>query len=231
MSVLDIYRGELVGLADKTERLALAVYARWVTGTDDDTAALAIASTINRSNAEATALADTYLALQISGAAGEAVPTVGVLPVDDSARLLKAARTTLDLTRSALSSVTPHPITNGEPELQPQEQPAGRTPPPSATDATDPTVRLTRLARSEPMATAQRATGEAMQRQPLVEGWVRELHHGACQLCVWWSREGRAWPKAHPMPRHTGCLCSQRVVLRTSIKSTGFTRQLARNSA
>lgn len=94
-----------------------------------------------------------------------------------------------------------------------------------------PEAIVSRLARSEPLESGTRAFGEAMARQPLVEGWVRQLDADPCQLCQWWGREGRIWPKDHPMPRHKGCECVQRPVLARNIQSTGFTRRLERNAS
>jgi hypothetical protein len=89
---------------------------------------------------------------------------------------------------------------------------------------------VSRLARSEPLESATKAFGEAMPQQPLVKGWVRQLDADPCQLCQWWSRDGRVWPANHPMPRHRGCECVQKPVLDRNIQSTGFTRRLERNA-
>lgn len=72
----------------------------------------------------------------------------------------------------------------------------------------DTRMQLDRLARSEPVEASQRAYGEAMDRSPRVSGWVRNLESGACQLCQWWSRDGRVWPTDHRMPTHKGCHCT-----------------------
>ena len=56
-----------------------------------------------------------------------------------------------------------------------------------------------------------------MSRSQLVEGWTRSVS-GACQLCNWWSRDGRVWPKDHTMPRHKGCRCTQNPVLVERVK-------------
>ena len=92
-------------------------------------------------------------------------------------------------------------------------------------------TRLDRLARAEPLETAHQATTEAMQAQPLVEGWTRAMDADPCQLCRWWWREGRIWPKDHPFQRHKGCNCQPRIVVARNIQSTGYTRQLERNRA
>ena len=94
----------------------------------------------------------------------------------------------------------------------------------------DATVRLDRLARSETFEAAQNGTWQAMQQQPLVEGWVRQMDADPCQLCQWWSRDGRVWPRAHPFQRHKGCNCQPRIVLAENIKSTGYTRRLERTA-
>lgn len=69
--------------------------------------------------------------------------------------------------------------------------------------------RLDQLARGAVSRAGQTARADALRSSPLVEGWVRGLDSTACQLCVWWWREGRTWPKSHHMPRHPGCTCVQ----------------------
>ena len=93
-----------------------------------------------------------------------------------------------------------------------------------------PEAIVCRLARAEPLESAANAYGQAMQRQPLVEGWTRNMDADPCQLCTWWWREGRVWPKAHPFQRHKGCACTPRPVLARNIQSTGYTRRLERNA-
>lgn len=82
----------------------------------------------------------------------------------------------------------------------------------------DPSSRLARLARSEPVESSQRAYSRAIKKHPAVEGWVRQLDADPCQLCRWWYRDGGVWPKSHTMPTHKGCECSPRAVLAHSIK-------------
>ena len=82
-----------------------------------------------------------------------------------------------------------------------------------AHDSEVPEAIISRLARSEPLESAASAYSEAMQQQPLVEGWVRNMDSDPCQLCRWWWREGRIWPKEHPFQRHKGCSCTPRPVL------------------
>lgn len=90
-------------------------------------------------------------------------------------------------------------------------------------------MRIERLARAEPLEAAQNATIDAIQHQPLVEGWTRQMDADPCQLCRWWWREGRIWPKEHPFQSHKGCNCTPKVVLAEHIESTVYTRRLKRN--
>jgi hypothetical protein len=202
VTVVDQYQVQTEALAATTERQALVIYAALQAGKISlDTAVQLVATLINRSNAAATTLADVFLALQIEQGSGEPTPAVGLLPRDDADRLVKAANTIL---------AAPEPA-GGEPD--------------------QPTMRLQRLAHSEPLETAQYATHDAMQQQPLVEGWTRAMDADPCQLCRWWWREGRIWPKEHPFQSHKGCNCQPKVVLAKSIRSTGYTRRLERNRA
>lgn len=68
-------------------------------------------------------------------------------------------------------------------------------------------LRIARLARAEPHNTAQEVTGELVKNT--ANGWIRALNPGACELCRYWSRDGRVWPAAHSMPTHKGCTCYQ----------------------
>ena len=72
-------------------------------------------------------------------------------------------------------------------------------------------MRLERLARAETTDAAQDGAQQALADER-VQGWVRDLNGEACELCVWWWREGRVWPASHVMPRHTGCECWPRPV-------------------
>lgn len=69
-----------------------------------------------------------------------------------------------------------------------------------------------RLARAEAVKAAQANYGSTMASSEDTGGWVRQLEPDACQLCRWWSRDGKTWPSDHPMPTHTGCTCAQRFV-------------------
>ena len=60
-------------------------------------------------------------------------------------------------------------------------------------------VRLSRLARSEPLNTAQQAGSMPCRRKLLVEAG-RQLDGDPCQLCRWWSRDGRVWSEEPPVP-------------------------------
>lgn len=69
--------------------------------------------------------------------------------------------------------------------------------------------RLARLARSSVARAGQDAREAGIRGSELVEGYVRGIDSTSCQLCVWWWRTGRVWPKNHHMPRHPGCTCLQ----------------------
>lgn len=78
--------------------------------------------------------------------------------------------------------------------------------------------RLERLARGAVARAGQDSREGAIRSSELVEGWTRGLDSTACQLCRWWWREGRVWPKQHRMPRHTGCSCVQVPALSRDIR-------------
>lgn len=68
-------------------------------------------------------------------------------------------------------------------------------------------ARWQRLARAEGQEAAARAYSDAVKRSPHVAGWRRGISGSACQLCRWWSRDGRVWAADHTMPTHKGCTC------------------------
>lgn len=70
-------------------------------------------------------------------------------------------------------------------------------------------VRLHRLVRGAVTEAAQTTRATAIRETRTYEGWTRGLDSDACQLCTWWWREGRVWPKDHVMPTHPGCTCVQ----------------------
>lgn len=94
----------------------------------------------------------------------------------------------------------------------------------------DRTERLARLARSEPVETSQRAFTDGIKRSPLTEGWVRDLNGDACQLCTWWWRDGRVWPKDHEMPTHKGCRCVPVPTFRERVQDTEAIRRQRRRA-
>lgn len=226
MSAIDDYQAATEQLAAETAREVLAVYADLTSErVPPNTSMLLIAAAINRGNAAAVALADVWLSVQIEELSGQPVPTVGVLPVDSSERLVKAATTVLRDVENSLHLDTSDDASNSRQNVESAAQATE-----SEIPANSPEMRLERLARSEVFEAAQQATHNAMQQQPLVEGWVRHMDADPCQLCRWWWREGRVWPKAHPFQSHKGCNCQPKVVLRQEIQSTVFTRRLERNT-
>lgn len=91
--------------------------------------------------------------------------------------------------------------------------------------------RVERLGRSEVVGTGQGAYHDGMQTTEGIEGWRRDLEGGACQLCTWWWRDGRVWPKDHPMQKHTGCECTQEAVIAPSIQKTMAQKAAERRQA
>ena len=77
-----------------------------------------------------------------------------------------------------------------------------------STDRLDTAMQLGRLANSEPRTQAAASYSEGMAKSSHVEGWTRGLSAAACQLCRWWARDGRVWPKDHPLKTHKGCSCT-----------------------
>ena len=75
--------------------------------------------------------------------------------------------------------------------------------------AEDIPVRLHRLVRGAVTEAAQQTRATAIRETETYEGWTRGMDSDACQLCTWWSRDGRVWPKDHTMPTHPGCTCVQ----------------------
>lgn len=212
MTVVDDYQARTEGLAEGAAIRVAGVYAMLQAGqlTLDEAQQL-IAATVNAANAASFSLADAYIAMQIERATGTPTPTTGVLPLDDVERLIQAVHTIFE---DMVQQADAHIAATTSPAADPVHT-AG--------------MRLERLARSEPLESGQKASVAAMTEQPLVEGWTRQMDADPCQLCQWWSRGGRVWPKDHPFQSHKGCNCQPKVVFAEHIRSTGFTRQLERN--
>ncbi len=88
--------------------------------------------------------------------------------------------------------------------------------------------RVARLGRSEPLNAAQQARGEGITRSRLLSGWTRSLSGSGCELCQWWSRDGRVWPDTVPLQTHKGCTCSQTPVLAEHIGPAPYAGQRRR---
>lgn len=96
MSAVETFQATGEKIAAHTEHLVLATYAEYTAGHIDlATTTAQISGTINRANATATTLADAYVVAAIEGAASRPATSVGLLPVDESERLVKAANTIL----------------------------------------------------------------------------------------------------------------------------------------
>lgn len=129
---------------------------------------------------------------------------------------LAALGVAADVTRAARTPVPAVPVTR--PEDVGRLGRAASTLLDALEGTPDPEGRAKRLARSEVLKNASEARSEAIAGTEGVEGWVRQLNGDTCQLCTWWHRGGRVWPKDHPMPRHTGCDCTATPVIRDRIK-------------
>ena len=70
-------------------------------------------------------------------------------------------------------------------------------------------MQVLRLVSGETLSAAHSAYESTLKQEPRVKGWKRGLEADACELCQWWSRDGKVWPKDHHMPTHTGCKCHQ----------------------
>ncbi len=73
--------------------------------------------------------------------------------------------------------------------------------------------RIERIARTETMNAGRGAFTEAIKDRPKIAGWRRRLNDGACQLCVWWARDGETFPPDRGMRSHPNCECTQEAVL------------------
>ncbi|WCS17537.1 hypothetical protein MML61_22500 [Mycobacterium marinum] len=215
MTLVEDYQAGAAALSDRTAARVAEVYAAMRAGhiTTGEAEEL-IATLVNTANAASFSLADAYVALQIEKSTTLPAPTTGIAPVDDYDRLLQAAHTILD---GLLDAIKQHVDSESIEDTPDPAQKAG--------------MRLQRMARSEPLETGQNAAVAAMTEQPLVEGWTRQMDDDPCQLCQWWWRNGRIWPKNHPFQSHKGCNCAPKIVLAKSIQSTQYTRQLERNQA
>lgn len=92
----------------------------------------------------------------------------------------------------------------------------------------DTVMQLGRIAFAEPLEAAANRFSEGVANHPQASGWVRQLEPDACELCVWWWREGRTWPKEHPFQTHKGCTCNPLPTTDEEIPSTMYTRKLER---
>lgn len=88
--------------------------------------------------------------------------------------------------------------------------------------------RIVRIAKNEPQEIAKQTYGKALERSKKVEGWTRGLDSDPCELCVWWSRDGRVWPKDYPLAHHKGCQCTQVPVLTERVAAVPYSRILKR---
>lgn len=128
----------------------------------------------------------------------------------DTATELPAKGTPLASTSTGGISASLTTILNGDPEQIAQ--------------------RLERLGYVLPIESAQGGYESTLQGDSAVEGWQRGLNDDACQLCQWWSWDGRIWPKVQPFQKHIGCKCQQipKIAHEDEIPSTVYERKLKR---
>lgn len=74
-------------------------------------------------------------------------------------------------------------------------------------------VRVARLARAEPLQTAQAAMSRAMDERDEIAGWRREVEPEACEACQHFAGDA-VLATSQPMWHHPGCVCTQQPVLR-----------------
>ena len=204
-AVVDEYQARTEALAASTVAGVLALYTALRAGELAPASVVpAMAAVIATANAAATTLADVAVSAQIEMATASPQPPTGIAPRDDTARLESAVETILD----DLAERTPVEAPAAEPN-----DPADDTD--AAADEPDPAEkaehRLERLARSEPLDTAQAITIEIVDRLPVVTGWRRKLDADPCQRCVRWAEDGRVFPTGHHFKRHYGCNCAAEI--------------------
>ena len=180
------YQDQTADLAEGVSAQVVAALAAYAAGTLTAEAFVAVvAAYVAAGNSAGAALGDLSLAAAVTLALGAAVAPQGITPpATDPERLTKAATKILD------------------------DLDRDRTEDPDAALAAA-QMRFRRLAEAEIHQAVAQAYDTALKGSRHVTGWTRGLEPNACQLCTWWWRNGQVWPADHPMPRHTGCDCSQ----------------------
>jgi hypothetical protein len=173
MTSVEQHQGSTESLARQAPSQALAVYTAYQAGQlSRDQAVALIVAVVNQSNAAAVSLRRRRMSAQVEHAPGIPTPATGIAPIDDAERLQKAVTTVLDEDRPVVGDL----------------------------HRPDTEMRIERLARSEPLEASQNTTIDAMQQQPLVEGWTRDMDADPCQLCRRWWREGPDLAEGAPAP-------------------------------
>ncbi|QVI29935.1 hypothetical protein MN2019_11950 [Mycolicibacterium neoaurum] len=103
MTAADQFQTAMESLAEDTATRARRIANRRnITSADK---AVRLAALLQRSNATARTLADAWTSRQVETITGQPAPARGLLPADDSDRLLKAAKTALEDRDTALDRV------------------------------------------------------------------------------------------------------------------------------
>lgn len=198
---VETYQAQTEALAVSTVAAALAAYAASLDGempTPD--AVLLIAALVNRANAAAVTLADAFVSAHVEQVTGVAAPAVGVVPVDATERLVAAVQV-------ILVEAEPKGVRRVDTPDTPVEPAPDRVAP-----------RIERLARAEPLQTAQAAVIEVITEQPQVIGWRRAMDADPCELCRWWWSGGRIYKPTTVFRTHPNCNCQPEPVLATEKK-------------
>lgn len=171
----------------------------------------------DRADAGTVAILDRLQAagVQLDTAAPGLVTEFAVIRAEDAARLTvgDAARTIALETGERVQLPRLDSLTD-EPAILTSATTA------AAGDPDNARMRLPRLVRAVVTQAAQDGRAETIRNAKTVEGWTRGVDSNSCELCRWWWRDGRVWPKTHHMPTHPGCTCVQ--VPATEVQSRVF---------
>lgn len=203
MTAVEDYQAQTEALAASTVAQAGAVVAAWQAGQlSTPEAGQLVAAVVVAANATAATLADSYVSASIEQAAGVPVPAAGLPPRDDTDRLTEAVLTILDDPKE------PEPDDEPEAEESDDEEPVDTV-----------TMRIERLARSEPLEAAQNHAVDVMAAQPRVIGWRRVLDADPCELCQWLAANGRVFRTTTTFKQHPNCNCQPEPVLEMELSA------------
>ncbi len=182
---MTILRARAGALATATEAdVARLWQLRLVAGLSESRFLRFVGLAIVRANVAATSLADLVLTALVIRHLRQPVSPLGLVPTPaqiDVERLSEAARTVL------VTDVASIDTAEGLEESRAR--------------------RLRRLARAEPLGTAQDSLQRAMAQRELA-GWLRSTGPDPCERCRGWA-DGQVRAPTVAMKRHPGCTCEQ----------------------